>query len=223
MAIPISVVAAGTVATSSGATFTFSTLGSGSLALVNSGSYQLQIVSGTGVTAGFYPLLSWSPMQKGPGGYNVGTAPTYGAATTCVLASSPGTSGTGITWNLVQNANVIPGGMLTYPTDNNGYCLTQMGGMTLGSGSVTCTSTASAYQLSAASVPCKMVMISPSVTAASIVTVGASTSVAGGSGIYLQTTSSTQPPAAVLQVSDLSQVWVNSTHAADVIGYVYFT
>jgi hypothetical protein len=230
--IPIAIVASGTGGSSSTTTFTFGAVGSGSLNLLPSGNYQLQIVSATGVTLGFYAVTSWSPMVRQPGAYDVGTPPTFGAATTCTLATSPGTTGTSITWNLVQNAVFTQQGLMSYPSDANGYPLNQAGGMTMTGGSVTLGTAGTPSQLSAASVPCKMVVISPSVASGAssgvTVTVGSSSAgVTAGQGLYILTTYSgsavqTQPPPVTLQVSDLSQVWVKSTLANDVIGFVYF-
>ena len=232
--IPIAIVASGTVATSATTTFTFSTVGSGSLNLLPGATYQLQIVSNTGgLTNGFYAVTGWSPMIRGPGAWDVGAPPANGPATTCTLATSPGTSGTAITWNLIQNAPFTQQGLMSYPTDATGYILNQCGGMTMTGGSVTLGTAGTPSQLSAASIPCKMVIISPSVAsgASSGVTVTVGSSSAGvnaGQGIYILTTYSgsavqTQPPPVTLQVSDLSQIWVKSTLANDVIGFVYFT
>lgn len=218
--IPIAIVASGTGGSSSTTTFTFGAVGSGSLNLLPSGNYQLQIVSATGVTLGFYAVTSWSPMVRQPGAYDVGTPPTFGAATTCTLATSPGTTGTSITWNLVQNAVFTQQGLMSYPSDANGYPLNQAGGMTMTGGSVTLGTAGT------------LVVISPSVASGAssgvTVTVGSSSAgVTAGQGLYILTTYSgsavqTQPPPVTLQVSDLSQVWVKSSLANDVIGFVYF-
>ena len=202
------------------------------MSLAPNASYQLQIVSATGVTVGFYAVIGWSPMVRQPGAWDVGTPPANGPATTCTLATSPGTTGTAITWNLIQNATFTQQGLMSYPSDANGYPLNQCGGMTMTGGSVTLGTAGTPSQLSAASVPCKMVIISPSVasgaTSGVTVIVGSSSAgVTAGQGLYILTTYSgsavqTQPPPVILQVSDLSQIWVKSTLANDTIGFLYF-
>jgi hypothetical protein len=89
-----------------------------------------------------------------------------------------------------------------------------------------------AYQLSTSSIPCKQVIVAPSTasgaSASVTLVVGTSSAgVLGGQGISLLTTYSsgaihTQPAPAVMQVSDVSQIWVKSSLANDTIGFEYF-
>lgn len=114
--------------------------------------------------------------------------------------------------------NVCQGATQVIGIDAHGYQVGVEGGLMPTAGQVTCASASQAYQLSAVSVPCKQVTISPSPTGTAPIYVG--TSQAGllatpVQGIFIP--AGTQP--ITLQVADLSLLWVRSTVNGDSVGF----
>ena len=122
---------------------------------------------------------------------------------------------------MAANTNSIAATVTTNPMDSNGYVVSVTGGLTATAGQCTTTSANTPYQLSATSVPCKGVMISPSATGTVAIYIG--TSSAGLSatpivGIYL----AANTPPQYYQVSDVSLLWVRSASAGDSVGWLAF-
>jgi len=103
--------------------------------------------------------------------------------------------------------------------DANGYSVGVQGGLTPTCGQTTCTSANTPYQLSATSVPCKMVTISPSPTGSAAIYVGTSAAGLNASpvqGVFIP--AGVQP--ITIQVADVSLLWVRSASAADSVGWM---
>lgn len=272
--VPAAALAYGTAATSTTTAFTFGSLTSGSVAALASltplalASYFIQIITGTGVTAGFYGISGQlqtagaASIVSGGTGYTngsivtvlggTGTPATYtvtsssGVVTSLALATagnysvlpanpvmftggngqnllanltftltganlqtSPGASGTAVTWNLIQAYPTAPQAMANVMVDNNGYFLGQTGGLTMYAGSVNMTG--SAMRLVTSSTPCKFVIISP---AAHNLSIG---NAASQPLLYL----STAPMFVTIPVSDVAQIYVSGT-ASDLVGFCWF-